>query len=162
MKSEHVYGSYHEAYMAQALAYAQEAYDNDEVPIGAIIVNASGDIIGVGYNQVESKKSQLMHAELQALRQATESVGNWRLEDTTLYVTLEPCTMCFAAATISRVKTIIFGAYSPIFGFQLDKDRFVPLYNNDALFIQGGVKEQECSTLLKQFFQKKRTKVERT
>ena len=150
----------HEQYMDQALNLAAQAFAQNEVPIGALLIDSQGIVIGRGYNQTEAQHSQLMHAELQALREATDKIGDWRLDGATVYVTLEPCTMCFAALALSRVKRVVFGAYSPVFGFQLDKDCFLPLYNKDALFLQGGVKELECSTLLKQFFQKKRVQVE--
>lgn len=146
----------HETYMDQALELAKKAYDVGEVPIGAVIVDRDGNIIGRGYNRVEQNKTQIAHAEMQALQEATQAKNNWRLEECVLYVTLEPCSMCFFASKLSRIKAIYYGAQSPLFGFHLDKDCFLPLYNRDALFIMGGVREQESKQILKQFFQRKR------
>jgi tRNA(adenine34) deaminase len=148
----------HEQYMDQALKLAQKAFEAGEVPIGAVIVDKEGNIVGSGFNTVEQDFTQTSHAELKALQQATRYKKNWRLEDCTLYVTLEPCTMCFSASKLSRIKALYYGASSPLFGFHLDKDCFLSLYNNDALFIQGGIREHESKQILKQFFQKKRSK----
>lgn len=142
--------------MDQALELAQQAYDAGEVPIGAVVVDQDGTIIGQGYNTVEKNLTQTAHAEIQALKHAAQTKNNWRLQDCTLYVTLEPCSMCFFATKLSRVKAIYFGAPSPLFGCHLDKDCFLSLYNNDALFITGGIREEESKQILKQFFQKKR------
>lgn len=146
----------HEQYMDQALELAQQAYDKGEVPIGAIIIDQDGSVLGRGHNMVEKNKTQTAHAELQALQEAAHTKNNWRLEGCTLYVTLEPCSMCFFASKLSRMKAIYYGASSPLFGFHLDKDCFLSLYNNDALFITGGIREEESRQILKQFFQKKR------
>ena len=146
----------HETYMDQALELAQQAYDTGEVPIGAVVVSPEGVVIGRGYNTVEKNQTQTAHAEMQALKQATQLKNNWRLEDCTLYVTLEPCSMCFFATKLSRVKAIYYGASSPLFGFRLDNDCFLSLYNNDALFIKGGIREERSKQILKQFFQQKR------
>ena len=148
----------HETYMDQALELAQKAFDSGEVPIGAIIVDQDGVVIGAGWNTVEKDTTQTAHAELKALQKAAQIKNNWRLEDCTLYVTLEPCSMCFYASKLSRLKAIYYGADSPLFGFHLDKDCFLSLYNNDALFIRGGIREKESKQILKQFFQKKRNK----
>lgn len=145
-----------EQYMDQALVLAQQAFAIDEVPIGALIVNSQGRIIGSGFNRVESERCQLAHAELRALREATDAQGDWRLEGCTVYVTLEPCSMCYHALRLSRVKKIVFGADSPLFGFHLDKDSFISVYNLDAILTVQGVRKQECQELLKRFFQQKR------
>lgn len=140
-------------FMQEALKEAEKAYKKNEVPIGAVIIDDKEQIIGVGHNQVEEKKSQLFHAECTALGQATQKIDNWRLEECTLYVTLEPCTMCFAALKLSRIKTIIFGAESPIFGYQKDLDNFIKAESTQNLIIKGGLKKQECQKLLRHFFQ---------
>ena len=152
----------HEQYMDQALELAKKAYDVGEVPIGALIIDQEGIVIGRGYNTVEKNKTQTAHAEIQALQEAAQIKNNWRLENCTLYVTLEPCSMCFFASKLSRIKAIYYGASSPLFGFHLDKDCFLSLYNNDALFITGGIKEKESKQILKQFFQKKRNQGDHT
>jgi len=97
---------------------------------------------------------------LQAVKEATRVLGDWRLEGCTLFVTLEPCAMCYYALRASRIRKIVFGADSPVFGFHLDKDNFISVYNLDALFVLGGVRKQESEGLLKQFFQLKRKKSE--
>lgn len=143
-------------YMRQALELAQQAFEEDEVPIGALVIDAQGAIIGQGYNQVEKLSTQVAHAELQALTMAGQKVDTWRLEGCTLVVTLEPCSMCMAAIRLSRITKVIYGASSPVFGFQLDNDRFVPIYNNGSFLMESGVLKEECSKILKDFFQKKR------
>lgn len=148
----------HTLYMDQALLQAQKAFDADEVPIGAVVIDAQGNCIGAGYNTVEGSKTQVAHAEIQALQAAARHLGNWRLSGCVLYVTLEPCLMCYAAAKLSRLDGIYYGAPSPLFGFHLDKDCFLPLYNSDLLFVKGGIKEEESKKLLKQFFERKRSK----
>ncbi len=151
-----------EEYMKKALEYAQKAADEGEVPIGAIVVDEVGDIIGVGYNQVEQKHTQTAHAEMQALHQAGVNRGDWRLENCFLYVTLEPCTMCNGAARLSRLEAVIFGAQSNLFGCHLDKDSFVPLYTSDTPFFKGGVYEKECIAILKVFFKRIREQREQS
>jgi tRNA(adenine34) deaminase len=145
-----------EEYMHKALEYAQKAAEEGEVPIGALVVDSTGAIIGVGYNQVEQNHTQTAHAEMQALREAAVYRGDWRLENCFLYVTLEPCTMCNGAARLSRLEAIIFGAQSNLFGCHLDKDSFVPLYTSDTPFFKGGVCEKECIDILKMFFKRRR------
>ncbi len=145
-----------EQYMRKALEYAQQAASEGEVPIGALVVDPSGEIIGVGYNQVEQRKTQTAHAEMTALFQAAQRKGDWRLENCTLYVTLEPCTMCSGAARLSRLAGVIYGAQSNLFGCHLDKDSFIPLYSKDTPFFKGGVCAQECADVLKAFFKKRR------
>lgn len=147
-----------EYYMQCALEDAQRAYDNQEVPIGAVVVDAQGTIIGRGCNAVEQEKTQTAHAEIYALQQAAASQNDWRLNECTLYVTLEPCMMCFSAARLSRVERIVYGATSPLFGFHLDKDNFITVYNLDFPVIQAGVEEEKCQHLLKMFFKKRREK----
>lgn len=146
----------HELYMKEALVEGQKAYDVNEVPIGAIVVDEHGAIIGRGYNKTESKCTQIAHAEMEALSVASLHKKNWRLVDCTLYVTLQPCSMCYSASVLSRITRIVYGAHSPLFGFHLDKDTFLSVYNNDELFLVKGILEVECVTLLKQFFQQKR------
>jgi tRNA(adenine34) deaminase len=148
--------------MQKALGYAQRAAEENEVPIGAVVVDAQGEIIGVGYNQVEQKRTQTAHAEMQALYEAAQKRGDWRLENCFLYVTLEPCTMCNGAARLSRLEAIIFGAQSNLFGCHLDRDSFVPLYTKDTPFFKGGVCEKECIDILKTFFKRRREQHERS
>ncbi len=148
----------HEQQMCHALEYARRAADEGEVPIGAVVVDSEGVIVGVGYNRVEQLKTQTAHAEMIALQQAAQFRGDWRLENCLLYVTLEPCSMCSGAARLSRLKGVVFGATSHLFGSHLDKDSFVPLYNKDTPFFKGGVCEKESIEILQEFFQKRRNK----
>lgn len=142
-------------YMQTALAYAQRAYEEDEVPIGAVIVDASGTIIGHGYNQVEHQCSQTKHAELQAIESAGKKSQSWRLEGCWLYVTLEPCAMCMYAIMLSRLAGVVYGASSKIYGFHLDDTLSLHVYAAGIPLISG-VEKEESETLLKHFFQKKR------
>ncbi len=145
-----------EQYMTIALALAQEAFDKGEVPIGALIVNEEGDIIAASYNQIESMHCQVAHAEINVITSATEKIKNWRLIGCTLYVTIEPCTMCYGAIQLSRFDKLIFGAISPVFGYHLDKDSFLSVYKNDTLLIKKGIMEKECAEIIKRFFEQKR------
>lgn len=149
-----------EHYMQIALMYAKQAFEEHEVPIGAIIVSETEEIIGYGYNKVEQNKTQTAHAEMEALQKAALQKNDWRLENCRLYVTLEPCLMCMGALRLSRIKHVFFGAHSHLFGNHLDRDFFIPLYNKNVSVIKGGINEQECATILKEFFQNKRKKSE--
>jgi tRNA(adenine34) deaminase len=143
-------------YMQHALAQAHKAYKADEVPVGAIVVNAHGDIIARGYNQVEKKNTQVAHAEMAALMKAGIAQHGWRLLGCWLYVTLEPCAMCMHAVLLSRLEGVVYGAPSPLFGYHLDKDMAVQLYKSDTLKIIDGVCGNQAADLLKTFFQEKR------
>lgn len=146
-------------FMGKALQQAQRAFKNDEVPVGAIIVNSHGAIIGRGYNQVEKKHSQLAHAELIALQKASKKLDDWRLIGCWIYVTLEPCTMCMAAIRLSRCAGVVYGANSPQFGYQLvDKGSPFKLYKENVVEIVKGVGAHQSAKLLKGFFRVKRTK----
>jgi len=142
--------------MSAALAYAREAYAQAEVPIGAVVVNQNADIIGVGYNQVEMEHTQRAHAESIALQQAGNAVQDWRLDGCWLYVTLEPCAMCMGLITLSRLQGVVYAAASPLFGYRLDKDAALSVYNRDLLSTVPGVMQEEASKLLRMFFQQKR------
>lgn len=145
------------SYMQEALALAQEAAARDEVPIGAIVIDAAGTIIGRGFNTVEGSKSQLAHAEMQAIAAATAHTGDWRLDGCTLYVTIAPCTMCFGLIKLSRLDRLVYGAQSPRFGCQLDKVATSSVYKR-TMIISSGVCQDEAQALMKQFFQKQRKK----
>ncbi len=147
-------------YMHQALEQAELAFAVDEVPIGAVVVAADGIVLGAGFNTVEHDHTQTAHAEVKALSQAARHQKDWRLEGATLFVTLEPCVMCVGAARLRRISRIVFGASSPLFGFRLDNDLGLWLYNKDSMIIQGGIEEEACSAVLKKFFQQKRKKGE--
>lgn len=145
-------------YMQQALKQARKAYKKNEVPVGAIVVDKEGLVIGRGYNLVEQRHQQTAHAEVIAINKASKKLGDWRLNDCTLYVTLEPCMMCMSLIRLSRVKRVVFGASSPLFGYELDNKQSDQVYNKNMLVVAKGVCAHESSLLLKQFFKNKRKK----
>lgn len=142
--------------MRKALALAQRAYENNEVPIGAIVVNEENKIIGRGYNLSQSKHSQSYHAEVRAIEAAGKKNKDWRLESCTIYVTLEPCLMCMSLIGLSRIKRIVYGAHSPLFGYHLDKEFLPSLYKRQIENVTSGVLIHEVEQLLKKFFKLKR------
>lgn len=145
-----------EYFMEKALAQARKAFAMNEVPVGAVIVDKNGLIIGSGYNRVESLKSPLAHAELRAITRATKKKKDWRLEDCTIYITLEPCGMCANAIGLSRCSRIVYGTESPLFGYRLDKKGGFYIYKKHTKEIVKNIKKEECEGLLKQFFKKQR------
>ncbi|MGN6545945.1 MAG: tRNA adenosine(34) deaminase TadA [Aureliella sp.] len=143
-------------YMLKALQLADQAASEDEVPVGAIVVHGSR-IIGTGYNQRESLNDPTAHAEMIAITQAASALASWRLEDCTLYVTLEPCPMCAGAIVQARVPRVVYGARDPKAGavdslFRLLDD---PRLNHRAT-ITGGVLADQAGMLLSEFFAAKR------
>ncbi len=145
-------------FMQQALKEAHKAYAKDEVPIGAVVVDAKGVIIARGHNRVEKEHTQLAHAEVRAIKKAGKKIGDWRLNNCWLYVTLEPCTMCMGLITLSRIQGLVYGASSPLFGFHLDNTDNIRVYKRSTLRIIDGVGMGSAEALLKLFFQKKRNK----
>lgn len=148
----------HEFFMSLALEQAQKALKADEVPIGAVVVSPDGEVVACAYNQVEAQGCQIAHAEMLALQQACKKLGDWRLDGYRVYVTLEPCSMCMNFMKLSRVATVVYGAESPLFGYHLDKNDGVRVYNSNAVDIVGGVLAKKSVSLLKQFFKSKRKK----
>ncbi len=146
----------HETWMREALVEARRAYQKGEVPVGAVVVH-DNTIIGKGHNLVESIQDPSAHAEMLAITTAANTLASWRLDNSTLYVTLEPCMMCAGAILLSRVSTVVFGAYDPRYGACGSK---LQIAQNDALDIQtdiiGGVLLDECSRLIKDFFRELR------
>ena len=141
----------HEFYMAQALALAREAAEAGEVPVGCVIVRG-GAVIGRGRNRREEKQSTASHAEMEAIAMANGAVGSWRLDDCTLYVTLEPCPMCAGAILNARIPRVYFGARDRVMGacggvLNLYMEPFV---GTPALV--GGILEDECRAVLERFF----------
>ncbi len=156
---ETVFGSQKDQlFMQQALDQAQLAAAINEVPIGAVVVNAQGEIVGHGYNTVERDCTQRSHAESIAIEQASKKLGDWRLNGHWLYVTLEPCSMCMGLIKLSRFEGVVYGAASPLFGFRLDNQDDLWVYKRDAFSIIEGVGKEESAALLKDFFHKKRKK----
>src|SRR5207248_7369878 len=142
--------------MADALALAEEAAAAGEIPIGAVVVDREGRIIGRGRNRRE-EGDPLAHAEVLAIRQAAAAMGDWRLEGTTMVVTLEPCAMCAGALVNARVERLIFGAYDPKAGFCGTLGNLVqdPRLNH-RLDVEGGFEEGRARELLQRFFQQLR------
>jgi len=152
----------HEHFMREALREAQIAFDEDEVPIGALVVNddpADGArrVIGSAHNQRERLHDPTAHAEMIAITQAAAALGNWRLDRCTLYVTLEPCPMCAGAIVLSRIPRVVYGAADPKAGAVTTLYRLLddPRLNHRAEVI-AGVLEQPCGEILLRFFQQKR------
>lgn len=145
-----------EEWMEDALKEAEKAEKMREVPVGAIVV-FENKIIGKGHNLTESKKDATMHAEMVSIRNASKKLKRWRLSGCGLYVTLEPCAMCAGAILLSRIKRVVFGAWDKKNGACGSKFDFLREYSlNEKIEVRGGVKEKECSLLLKRFFQEKR------
>lgn len=142
-------------YMQEALLLAKEAADLGEVPVGAVVVR-KGEIIGRGHNLRENKRSSVAHAEIIAIEQACETIGNWRLSDCTLYVTMEPCPMCAGAIVNSRIERVVFGCSDAAAGCCGSVINFNAYPFNHSFEICGGVCEAQCAELLKEFFEKKR------
>lgn len=143
-------------YMHEALKLAKRAGELGEIPIGALVVAPTGEIIGRGYNRVEKGQCQVEHAEMRAIKQATRHLANWRLTGCTLYVTLEPCAMCKGLIDLSRFERLVYGADSPLFGYRLDKEGAGALYNKHVQGVTSGVLADEAAQLLRVFFSKKR------
>lgn len=142
-----------EEYMQEALKLAQKAYRLGEAPIGAVVVKKStGEIIGRGYNLRETEKSPLAHAEIMALNEASRTLGGWRIIDSILYVTLEPCPMCAGAIINSRIDRVVFGARDYKAGSVGSVVDLFELPYNHKPEVTAGVLEAECSGILTKFF----------
>ena len=143
-------------FMGEALRQARRGYEAEEVPVGAVVVRA-GRIIARAFNQVELLKDATAHAEMLALTQAEEAVGDWRLADCTLYVTKEPCPMCAGAIVNVRLRRVVYGASDPTggaAGSALNLLQFPSL--NHQCEITRGVRQSECRELLRSFFAERR------
>ncbi len=146
----------HERWMREALVEARLAEGKGEVPVGAVVI-WENRIIGRGHNQVESLKDPTAHAEILAIGAAAGQGESWRLDDATLYVTLEPCTMCSGALLLARVSRVVFGATDPRAGAVASTARLLEGHPyRYPVEIVGGIAAQECGDLLKDFFRKKR------
>lgn len=143
--------------MDEALLEAEKAYKEDEVPIGAVIVDSKGTILSRAHNKKEKTYNPCGHAEILAITEATSKISNWRLVDCSIFVTLEPCPMCLAALQQTRIKNVYFGSYDPKGGaislnYNLHNDKRL----NHSFNIIGGIKHYECSKILSTFFREKR------
>lgn len=146
-----------EYFMKRAIMQAEAALRKDEVPVGAVIVR-DGKIIARAHNTRETSKNPTAHAELLAITRAAKKLGGWRLLGCTLYVTLEPCAMCAGAIVNSRVERVVFGAYDPKAGGMGSVYNITEGRLNHTPAVQGGVMQQECSSILKSYFALKREK----
>jgi tRNA(adenine34) deaminase len=149
--------SIHEQWMKQALREAEHAYQEDEVPVGAVIVH-DGKIIGRGHNQIERLQDPTAHAEMIALTAAANHLQSRRLEGCTMYVTLEPCLMCAGAVVLARIPTLVFGSFDPKAGacgtlYNIPQDKRL----NHTIHVIPGTLDRESEELLKKFFGRVRT-----
>ena len=143
--------------MQAALSLAKVAADKGDVPVGAIVVNEAGEILGTGQNLREQSNDPTAHAEIIAIRQAAEKIGSWRLDDLTLVVTLEPCAMCAGAILQSRIKRLVFGAWDEkagAVGSVMDVIRDPRALTK--IEVISGIMEKACSEVLSDFFNAKR------
>lgn len=164
-KSTQVFGNYpvhdllldpHDHWMRAALDLAAQAFEEEEVPVGAVIV-LEDRIIGTGYNQREQLRDPTAHAEMIAITQTAEELGSWRLEGCTLYCTLEPCPMCAGAIVQARIPTVIYGTSDPKAGachsvYQITNDARL----NHRCAVLGGVLQDDCRAILQEFFARQR------
>ncbi|WP_425474455.1 tRNA adenosine(34) deaminase TadA [Solirubrobacter pauli] len=147
----------HEGPMRLAIAEAEKALAHDDVPVGAVILGPDGTVIGAGHNERELLQDPSAHAEMLAIRQAAEQIGYWRLLDTTLYVTLEPCAMCAGAIVLARIPHVVYGTTDPKAGMAgsvldlLDQPKL-----NHRPQVTKDILQPECAQLLKDFFAARR------
>lgn len=147
----------YDGWMGAALDVAREALASDDVPVGAVVLSAEGDVIGVGRNRREADGDPTAHAEVLAIRAAAAARGTWRLQGCTLVVTLEPCAMCAGALMLARIDRVVLGAWDPKAGacgsvWDVVRDRRA----THRVEVVGGVREAECSALLREFFAARR------
>ena len=147
-----------EIFMQRALSQAKIGFDKEEVPVGAVLVLDS-TILAEAHNEIELRQDASAHAELLCLQRGAEKLGNWRLEEATLYCTLEPCTMCAGAFFLYRIKKVVWGAPDlrhGAHGSWIDvREKRHPIHN---LEVKSGVLQEECAALMRGFFKKKREK----
>ncbi len=148
----------HEKWMNHALTLARRSKDEGEVPVGAVIIK-DNELIAEGWNRPIANHDATAHAEIMAIRAAGESLGNYRLPNTQLYVTLEPCTMCAGAIIHARIEKVFFGTHDPKTGTAGSViDLFSQNYHNHQTIVQDGIMKTECATLLTDFFRERRNK----
>jgi tRNA(adenine34) deaminase len=143
-------------FMDLALGEARRALEHDDVPIGAVVVH-DGEVIGAGHNERELLQDPTAHAEILALREAAAALGSWRVLESTLYVTLEPCAMCAGAIVLSRIPRVVYGCTDPKAGAAGSVlDVLAQPQLNHRPLVEGGVREDECAALLRAFFAARR------
>ncbi|HEP1818528.1 TPA: tRNA adenosine(34) deaminase TadA [Streptococcus suis] len=145
-----------EYFMNQALAEAKKSLEKEEIPIGCVIVK-DGQIIGRGHNAREELNQAIMHAEIMAIQEANQTVGNWRLLDTTLFVTIEPCVMCSGAIGLARIPQVVYGAANQKFGaagslYDILTDQRL----NHRVEVETGILEEACAKIMQDFFRQRR------
>ena len=146
--------TFNEMAMSRALLIAEDALKSGDVPVGAVVLDTYGEVLGQGRNQREEENDPSAHAEIVALRQAAKAKGSWRLDGLTLVVTLEPCAMCAGAIAQARIKTVVFGAWDEKAGavgsvWDVLRDPRAP----HQVEVVAGVMEQECAGILRKFFE---------
>jgi len=146
-----------EALMQQAISLAKDAALHNDVPVGALVINKQGEILGSGHNLREENNDPTAHAEIVAIRNAAAKIGSWRMDELTMIVTLEPCAMCAGAISQSRFKRLVFGAWDEKAGavgsvWDVIRDQ----RNLNKVEVVTGVLEKECSAILTNFFERKR------
>ncbi len=147
-------------FMEKALLQAEKSFKRDEIPIGAIVVAPDGKtILSEAHNLTEQRKCQAAHAEILAIEKACKKMNDWRLNNCTIYVTLEPCAMCMNLILLTRISKVVFAVKSKIFGFSLDKYNTFEIYKTPML-IRENICVQNSLNLLKSFFKSKREKSE--
>lgn len=147
-----------ERFMREAIKQAKKAAKLGEMPVGAVIVR-NGEIISRGYNKRETKKNALLHAEIIAVERACKKLGGWRLPECEIYVTLEPCPMCAGAILNSRIDRVYFGAYDPKSGCAGSRINLMNMnLCNYTVEVVGGVMQEECAGLIKEFFRELRNR----
>lgn len=149
--------AFYQAAMGEALMLARAAQNLGEVPVGAVVLDADGSVIGRGFNQREVRSDPTAHAEVIALREAAQTVGHWRLERCTLVVTLEPCVMCAGALLAARIPRLVLGAWDHKAGatgsrWDLVRDARI----GSKVEVIAGIRGQECALLLREFFEQRR------
>ena len=143
-----------EYFMTEALKEAQKAFDIDEVPIGALIEH-KGEIIGRGYNRRNTEKNPLMLAEIIAINEAAKVIGDWRIEDCTMYVTVEPCPMCSGAIVQARIPKVVFGTHNAKAGCGGSIINLLQMEKlNHRCEVVSGIMEDECRDMMKMFFKR--------
>ncbi|HEM4137698.1 TPA: tRNA adenosine(34) deaminase TadA [Streptococcus suis] len=147
-----------EYFMNQALQEARKSLEKDEIPIGCVIVK-DGEIIGRGHNAREELNQAIMHAEVMAIQEANRVEGNWRLLDTTLFVTIEPCVMCSGAIGLARIPQVVYGAANQKFGaagslYDILTDQRL----NHRVEVETGILEEDCAQIMQDFFRQRREK----
>ena len=149
-------------FMQEALKEAEKALALEEIPIGCVLVK-DGQIIGRGHNARETLDRAILHAEMMAIEEANARIGNWRLLDTTLFVTIEPCVMCSGAIGLARIPKVIYGAANPKFGaagslYNILEDRRL----NHRVEVEVGILEAECAGIMQDFFRTRRQKAKQS